>query len=391
MPLPDIESIRREIPALNGRIYMNTGSHGPLPRSVVAEVSGDYHAALDDGVEDPAIRERTRTKFEGCRRTVADFFGANTEEIALIRAVSEGLSIVAFGMDWTAGDEVIVTEQEHCSGISIWLNLAQRLGITVRKLALSEDPDEMLSGLDALISERTRLVSVSHVTMDTGHRLPAARVSQLAHDRGVPVAFDGVQAAGQFPIDLREIDADFYAFGGYKWLLGGWGASSLYVKREWVEQLNVSWTGVFAGVWDRRSDELRFPNTARKFEFGGRTYPAYSGMAKGIEFVSSFGTANVEDRVRELTGRLKAAIAEIPGATLRSPGRQETSTGIVTFSVNGLSGEELNRRMWDEWRVLGRPALTQEAMRLSVAFFNDEEEIETVARAIATLAHRAQA
>ena len=129
-----------------------------------------------------------------------------------------------------------------------------------------------------------------------------------------------------------------------------------------------------------------FHDTAKRFEFGGRPYPAYSGMAKGIEFVSSFGLDAVSTRVQALTAQLKAAIAEIPGVSLRSPEDPSVSTGIVTFSVAGLAGDELNRRMWEGWRILGRPALRQTAMRVSVAFFTTEDEIGAVVDALSALA-----
>ena len=358
-----------------------------MPRSVTSAVTDHYEALMEHGADTPEMRERTATSYEHCRRMVADLFGVEGGEIALTRAVSEGLSAVAHGMDFRAGDEVIVTEQEHPSGIYVWLNLAKRSGIRIKKLPLFDDDDRLLECLDGLLTSRTRLLAPSHVTTDTGRLLPAKEMCQLSHDKGVPVAFDGVQAAGQFPMNLREIGADFYSWGANKWCLGGPGVAALYVRDEWIDRLEVSWTGSSAGDWDRDTDELTFHDSARRFEFGGRPYPVYSGMAKGIEFVSSFGMENVRERVQDLTGQLKAAIAEVPGVSLRSPEDSSVSTGIVTFSVEGLAGDELNKRMWEGWRILGRPALRQTAMRVSVAFFTTEEELGTVVEALSTLAH----
>ena len=290
-------------------------------------------------------------------------------------------------MDWRTDDEVIVTDEEHPSGILIWLSLAERFGIKVRKLPLVSDREELLSLLEGMISEKTRLLSLSHVTTDTGTRLPAGDICHLAHEHDVPVVFDAAQSAGQFPVDLRDMDCDFYACTGHKWLLGGWGTGMLYVKKDWITRLNVSWTGAQAGTWDRETDALEFADTAHRFEFGGRHTPLYNAMGRGIEFVESLGMDNVEARVRELTSRLKAAIKEMPGAELRSPEAPKLSTEIVTFSVPGLTGTELNDQMWERWRVKGRAALNQTAMRLSTAFFNSDDEIETVVSAIAALAN----
>ena len=385
----DVLRYRDEIPALHKSIYLNTGGYGPIPRSVTRAVTEHYEAIMEHGADTPAIRERTATSYEHCRQTVADLFGVESDEIALTRAVSEGLSAIAYGMDFREGDEVIVTEQEHPSGIYVWLNLAKKLGIRIKKLPLFENNEQLLDCLNGLITGRTKLLAPSHVTTDTGQLLPAEEICSLAHERGVPVAFDGVQAAGQFPMNLREIGADFYSWGANKWCLGGPGVAALYVKKEWVDRLEVSWTGSLAGEWDRETDELTFHESARRFEFGGRPYPVYSGMAKGIEFVTSFGLDDARRRAQDMTGQLKAAIAEIPGVSLRSPEDPSVSTGLVTFSVAGLTGDELNRRMWERWRILGRPALGKTAMRVSVAFFTTEDEIETVVDALATLSQSA--
>ena len=386
MTLDDVLRYRDEIPALHKSIYLNTGGYGPMPKSVTKAVTDHYEAVMEHGADTPEMRERTATSYENCRRTVAELFGVDSEEVALTRAVSEGLSAVAHGMVWRSGDEVIVTEQEHPSGIYVWLNLAEKHGIKIKKLPLLADNEELLSRLNDMITERTRMIAPSHVTTDTGQLLPAAEICRVAHDKGVPVAFDGVQAAGQFPMDLREIGADFYSWGANKWCLGGPGVAALYVKKDWIDRLEVSWTGSGTGEWDRDTDDLVFHDTAKKFEFGGRPYPVYSGMAKGVEFVSSFGLDNVRNRVQDLTTQLKAAIAEIPGVSLQSPEDASVSTGIVTFSVAGIAGGELNRRMWEGWRILGRPALGQTAMRVSVAFFTTEDEIGAVVDALSTLA-----
>lgn len=383
----DLEKIRSEFPALEKSIYMNTGGSGPMPRAAIDEITNSYSAMQSEGPDMPAVRGPIQERLEQTRETVAGAFGVTPEEIAFVRCVSEGISTIAYGMEWQAGDEVIVTDEEHPSGIMIWLTLAERKGIKVKKLPLVADKDDLLARLDNLITNRTRLLSLSHVTTDTGTRLPVTDISRMAHERGIPVILDGAQSVGQFPVNLQEMDCDFYSCTGHKWLLGGWGTGFLYVKKDWIERLNVSWTGSQAGTWDRDTDVLEFPNTAHRFEFGGRHDPLYNAMGKAIEFVGSVGLQNIEARTSELADQLKSAIAEIPGATLRSPESREFSTGIVTFSVDGLSGTDLNSQMLERWRILGRPALKQTAMRLSIAFFNSEEEISQVTSAISTLAN----
>ncbi len=387
----DLNRIRSDFPALDESIYMNTGGTGPLSRQMVDFVTGQYRAAMEAGPDIPSVKGPINEEFERARGTVAEHFRVTPEEIALLRSVSEGLSTVAYGMDWNAGDEVIVTDEEHPTGIMVWLNLAAERGVVIRKMSLPEDREEMLAGLDALINERTKLVCISHVTTDTGTRLPAKEICDLAHERGVPVAMDSAQSAGQFPIDLRDMDVDFYAGTGHKWLLGGWGTGYFYVKRDWVERLKVSWTGSQAGTLDRSTmEELQFLDTAHRFEFGGRHTVLYGAMGKAIEYLDNVGMDSIEAHSTQLADRLKAGIAEIPGAVLRSPESHEFSTGIVTFSVDGLDGDEVNSQMLERWKVLGRPALQQSAMRLCCAFFTEDREIDTILEAISTLANESR-
>ena len=387
LPGFDIEAVRAQIPALDKSVYMNTGGTGPLPSIVANEIADTYGRLAEQGPDIPEIRGPIKEGLERARQVSADLFNVSPDEIAMMRAISEGVSTVAFGMEWSPGDEVIVTSEEHPSGVLVWLNLAERRGIRVKHLALTTDKEELLSRLSDLITDRTRLLCLSHVTTDTGTRLPAKNICDVAHARGVPVLLDGAQSAGQFLIDLRDMDCDFYACTGHKWLLGGWGTSIFYVKKEWISKLKVSWSGAGAGAWNRDTDELILDDTAHRFEFGGRHDPLYAAMAKGIEFVNEVGLERVEARSLQLTDRIKAALAEIPGAALRSPESRDFSTGIMTFSIDGLSGAELNRQMFERWRVLGRPSFNDTAMRLSCAFFNSDREIETVIDAVSVLAN----
>lgn len=165
-----------------------------------------------------------------------------------------------------------------------------------------------------------------------------------------------------------------------------------YIKKDWIKKLNISWTGSKAGEWNRATDTFSFNDSAQRFEFGSRAKPLYNGMGKGIEFLEAIGLENIEARVIDLAGKIKAAIKEIPGVQVKTPELPNVSTGIVTFSVANLTGTELASQMWERWRVKGRPAqadktTTPTAMRLSTAFFTNDDEIETITTAIGILAN----
>jgi len=311
---------------------------------------------------------------------------ASSDEITFTRSISEGLSIVAYGLDWEAGDEVIVTGEEHPSSILIWLSLAKRYGIKVRKLQLQKSKEAYLRSLENLINDKTKLISLSHVTTDTGTRLPAKEICQFARSRNVIVGFDGAQSIGQFEVNLKDMGCDFYAGTGHKWVLGGWGVGMLYIKKELFETVKVSWTGNPAASWDKNTDEIQFQNSARRYEFGGRHVPLYNAMGKGIEFVTSLGISVIESRVTDLKQQLINNIIEIPSVKIKSPISNDISTGMVTFSIDGISGSDLNKALWNRFEIMGREALSDTSMRICIAFFNSESEISAITSAIETIA-----
>lgn len=383
----DVEAIRAEIPGLARCIYLNTGGLGPPPRPVLDVLEGAYRSWAENGPQVPGVWEGLVERAERARDKVADLMGVTADELAFTRCISEGHSIVAYGLGLQPEDEVIISDEEHPAGLMVWLQLARRQGIVVRRLQTAHDPPLILERLEHLIGPRTRLVALSHVTCETGLRLPISDITKLAHTRGVPVLFDGAQAVGQFPINLRQIDCDYYTLCGQKWLLGGLGVSVLYVRKDHLDDLQVSFSGALADEsLDRDTLEFTFKPSARRYEYGNRHWPNYVALGRAIDYIAGLGLENIQTRVRSLTRRLKDGLGAVPGVRVLTPVDPDLSTGIVSFSVQGRSGTEVNSALWASHRILGRRAADNTAMRLSVAFFTTEAEIDTVLEAVKALA-----
>lgn len=384
----DLARIRAAIPALANSIYLNTGTFGPLPAVVADEIRRVYGEIERQGAFSPAVFWQMELEgFEVVRRQVAGLLHADPAEIALTRNVTDGINIVLHGLDWQPGDQVILTDHEHPSGTVPWLALAERAGVELRWLELVDDADEIVARFQRLLTSRTRLAQLSHVSCLTGLRLPIERLCRLARQAGALTLVDGAHAEGQFAVDVQALGCDFYAACGHKWLLGPQGVGMLYVHSEHVQRLRPIWLGWDVGQpFDRAARSYRLQDTAARFEQSTRAWPLYLAFGKAIEFVQGVGLAAIETRVQALRRDFVSRLQAIPGVAVLSPLDPALSTGLVTVRVAGWPYDALQQRLWEQQRIITNVIREFDALRFSLAFFTSEEELATALRAIAEAA-----
>lgn len=373
-----LEAIRSVIPALANSIYLNTGTFGPMPTVVADEIRRVYAEIERQGTFAPTIFwQMEQEGFEAVRRQVAALLHADPAEIALTRNVTDGINIVLHGLDWRSGDEVILTDHEHPSGTVPWLALAERAGVKLRWLKLVDDADEIVARFQRLLTTRTRLAMLSHVSCLTGLRLPIERLCRLARQAGVLTLVDGAHAEGQFAVDVQALGCDFYAACGHKWLLGPQGVGMLYVRRELVERLRPLWLGWdVQQSFDRDARRYSLPDTAARFEQSTRAWPLYLAFGKAIEFIEGVGLSAIEARVQGLRRDFVRQLAALPGAVVLSPCDAAWGTGLVTVRVAGWQFDALQQRLWEERRIITNVIREFNALRFSLAFFTAQTELE---------------
>ncbi len=385
-----IETIRADVPALAHYVWFQNGGVSVTPRAIAAEharlleelvVRGPMHIVYPD--EEYPRRGRSKA-------ALARFFGVAPDTLALMRGVSEAYQTVLRGLDWRRGDQLLITAEEEAALYLPSLHLRDRRGVEVVKVPLLADPEEQLDAFAARITERTRLLAVSHVTTETGFRLPVEQICGLARARGILTFIDIAHSAGLYPIDLYELNCDFAGILSYKWMYAPYAAGALYVHPDRLEALQVTYAGGRAEAWLRYdSDDYALKEGAERFEYGPWSWPLAHTWAFAAGYLTDIGLKSIWERTAQLTHRLKQALAAIPGVTLYTPLEAERSAALAAFSVANWDGEALTRALRERRPkpIIVRPlTIAHNGVRASIPFFLLEEEIDLLAAAVHNLA-----
>jgi len=370
----EIADIRRLTPALDNCVYFQTSGFSPKPEPVIEEVVRCMRFQ-NQGPALSWVHQEMEKTFESVRARVAAALGASSpDEIMLNENTSVGINVVANGIHWRAGDNVVLSDHEHPGNRLVWYQIARHFGVELRFTPLCNDYARLLERFEALLDGRTRVVSISHVSRESGLRLPARQLVEVAHRHGVPVLFDGAQSFGSIPVNVRELGCDFYTCSGHKYIMGPQGTGAFYVRRDMLEWLKPSWIGSHSQESFGPAGEFELKASARRFEFGTRNLADQAGFGKALEIWESIGWDNVYARIAAYTDFLKALLlAEVPGLWLETPLPYSFSSGIVTFGLPGFESGAVCASLMQKERVLVAPA-DERAVRISTHVFNTEEE-----------------
>jgi selenocysteine lyase/cysteine desulfurase len=384
----DILKLRENIPALQNYVWFQNGGVSVTPREIAS-----VHAALMQELFERGPMHIIYPNEEYPRRTntmrrLAAFFGVSADELSLMRGVSEGYQTILRGLDWREGDQVMITTEEEQSLYIATLHLRDVRGVEVIKLPLIDDPAAQLQAAAERLTERTRLIAISHVTTDLGFRLPIRAICDLARSRGVLTFVDMAHAAGLFPTDLRELGMDFAGILSYKWMYAPYAAGLLYLRRERLDDIRVMYAGGRAEAWfDNAADTFALKETAERFQYGPWSWPLVHAWAAAADYLCDIGLENIWARTAALTTRLKTGLAQIPGVVIHTPAAPEASAALVSFSVAGWDGDDLSGALRARWNIMIKALyLSANGLRASVPFFLLDAEIDLLVDAIAILA-----
>jgi L-cysteine/cystine lyase len=384
----DWAALRAQFPITQRCIYMNTGWSGPSARRVVEAVQARAEREAFEGPTTPQVRHEKGLLVQQARAALAGLIGSN--DVALMSTTTEGVNAVLFGLGLRPGDEVITCNLEHSSVMVPCYELARRAGVevTVVRSTAQEDLDALARLFEAAVSPRTKLLVLSHISYNRGTRLPVGRIIATAHAAGALVLLDGAQAASQLPVDIAALDVDFYAFPAHKYVLGPDAVGALYIRPGLIERVQPA--AVAHGASEFYDFEGAFTPrlaTLRKFEMTTHSGPLLAGAVEAARLLTETGLPAIEARLCALAGRLLAGLARIPGVAIKTPLDPALRSALVTFEIEGQDPNETCAALWQLRRVVGR-VVNDRRVRLSMAVFTSEQDIDAALEAIEQLATR---
>jgi isopenicillin-N epimerase len=376
---------RRHFSIPEGVAYGNTGTLGASPREVVDALTAGLRRLEAELADWPYERPEGEplTGYQPlteARAALGRLVNASTEEIALTQNATMGMNFLANGLDLSAGDEVVSTDQEHVGGICPWRLLARRRGVVVKELPLSPafagGPEAIVELFAKAMTERTRVLVASHITSSLGVRLPVRELCALARSRGALSLIDGAQAVGQIVVDVQELGCDAYVGSPHKWLLAPKGTGLLFVRRAVQDRF---WTTLASAAFDdREKGAFRF------MQYGTGSLPVVDGLLAALRFVEAIGMRRIERWDAALTARLRAGLAGIPSARLSSPADPRLAAAITTFRVEGASGRALQDALWAR-KVRVRSQGDEKGVRLSAHLYVSPADVDRVLEGVAAL------
>jgi L-cysteine/cystine lyase len=318
---------------------------------------------------------------QNARQGVARLLHAEEHEIALTANTGEGLNTISHGLNWREGDEIITTNHEHISALGPLYQIRDRYGARLKFADQGPQAQRpVLEAIQDLVTERTRLIVLSHVTWTTGTVLDIQSVARMGRERHIPVLIDGAQSAGAIPIDVKELEADFYAIPMQKWLCGPGGTGALYVNQDAMHYVAPTYVG-YMSVVHEEDEEWQLHRNAQRFEAGGRLTAVLAGQAAVLNWLEhTVGYEWLLARISQLHSYAYHALQAIPGLTLLTP--QPGASGLIAFTLAGIDDSEVVKQLQERYNIYIRNIPPTHALRVSTGFYNTEEEIDTLARAL---------
>ena len=395
----DVERIREDFPVLrqtvNGKplVYLDNAASSQVPQVVIDRGSiylEDEHSNIHRGVH--YLSQKATTAYEGAREKVKRFINArDVKECIFVRGATEGINLVMHGYGRKfigSGDEIIISAMEHHANIVPWQMLCEEKGARLRVIPMNDAGELLLDEYDALLNERTRFVALTHVSNSLGTVNPVKQMIDQAHKYGVPVLIDGAQSAPHMPIDVQDLDCDFFAFSGHK-MFAPTGSGVIYGKADLLERMNP-----FQGGGDMIKsvtfEKTTFADLPNKFEAGTPAIASQIGLGASIDYLSSINRVRAAAHEHELLRYATEKLTAIEGVRIIGTAKEKAS--VLSFVIDEIHPHDIGTILDQEGIAVraghhcAQPVMQRfkvpATARASFAFYNTKEEVDVLAETI---------
>jgi len=405
VPLPgasvafDVDRVRKDFPLLRQQVhgkplvYLDNAATSQKPQAVIDTLTR-YYAEENSNVHRGVhlLSERATEAYEAARANVGRFLNAaDTREVIFVRGATEGINVVAQSYGRACikpGDEIIISWMEHHSNIVPWQMLCEEKGAVLRVIPINEDGEVLLDEYARLLNPRTKFVALVHVSNALGTINPVKRMIEMAHRQRVPVLLDGAQAVAHLPVDVQELDCDFYVFSGHK-VLGPTGIGILYGKADFLEGM-PPYQGGGDMILSVTFEKTRYNTLPYKFEAGTPHIAGVVGLGAALDYLRGIGLDRIATYEQELLAYGTGVLSAIPG--LRLIGTAKEKAGVLSFVLEGIHAHDIGTILDQEGIAIraghhcampvmqrfGVPATA----RVSFGLYNTKEEVDGLVKAI---------
>ncbi len=370
-----------DYPITKKTIYMNNGAVAPTPLSTIKAMTDFMLTCAQAGPDSPSISDYIISLLDELRTRVAHLINCERDEVVLVQSTTEGLNIVANGLDWKTGDTIVVRggRHEHYANYLPWVALSQRKGVQLKELDMTDENGYFDLGQLEKLVKGSRLITLSHVLYNTGAIMPVEEVGRIAQENNVLFCVDAAQSAGTISVDVKKIGCHFMAFPGFKWLCGPMGIGVFYCSKKAFGILEPPEIGSESATLSEKNIVAYLDMPAR-LQAGFRNFPGAVGLEASLRYILRIGLERIREKNMKVAGILREEITKIPAVKMYGPDDENKRSSIVTFMPQKADSSTLIRQLEQNRIILAARDIGRgkKAVRAAPHFFNSQEEASII-------------
>lgn len=358
-------------------LYFNTGELSIIIKELKCRIIRETKNEFYYGRSRKGSRKNFNVQLSYLREQIADLIGAFSEEITITNNTTFGLNIVLNGMKFNSGDEIITTSMEHLASISPLTNLKNKKKVIIKEYKVTKRFN--VKKLEELITCKTKMIVISHIFWKTGEVVPIKEVIDIAHSKGIKVLVDGAQAVGSYPVNLHNINADFYCFPAHKWLYGPEGLGFLFVRKNIQKDLDITFSGISTFEHFNDYNDYSIQDNGQRWELGTIFRPSVYGMNDVLKYLNdTIKFKNIYIKTQKLNNYMKCLVSDIANISIVTDKNYNICTLIFPENINCKALKE----HLEFFSIFTKDIVDINAIRISLSFINNEDDIQFLLKKI---------